>query len=179
MEFRPKFADQFFRESSVRGQIITLTILVERIMDRYLCNHFGATKRKKQELLDCVFGNERMTFESKKQVFQVLLESYDNVFVNKNKTIFKDLEKIAMERNLVAHTLANFDDDILDEVEEQISFIKFKNKEKVITYSAEKINEHKTLLIDTMRKLVELNTMVETSLRPGNHKSATEAKASS
>src|SRR5258708_5064220 len=100
-----KLSQLFDFATSVRGMIVSQTVVTERVIDIYISYHFCDTKTKRNRLMDLVLSNERMTFEGKKQVFKVLTEKYDNVFVHKYPSIFRDLDEIMVKRNIYAHYL--------------------------------------------------------------------------
>ncbi|WP_295649093.1 hypothetical protein [uncultured Mucilaginibacter sp.] len=160
-----KYNDENFilllaKESSIRGRIITMTIILERAIDKYLCVHFSNDLSKQHELMNYVFGTDLLSFDRKRQIFQFLTEKHDNVFNGQNKNIHKTIEKIMQERNVVAHSLLNHADEAVDAVQEGISFIKFKNKRSTVSYTNEQVEKHLRVIFNCIAKVTALNMFI-------------------
>jgi len=75
-----------------RGVILNEVVMLERIIDEILANYFCGTTPKKQELMELIICTNRMIFENKIQVLQVLLERHKPDFLKANPTIIKDIK---------------------------------------------------------------------------------------
>ncbi|MEI2749835.1 MAG: hypothetical protein V9E88_13920 [Ferruginibacter sp.] len=143
----------------VRGIIINEVVLIERLMDRFIANHFTADDKKQMELIELIFATKRISFESKRQIFKFLAEKYySSKFTDLEKLVarLKDIEDI---RNIVAHYMLDTTEKGYENLKNNIiGFVKFHNNTEIITYSNDKvkeifkmIREHQKILFDALQ----------------------------
>lgn len=122
------------RGYSYRGQIISDLIHLERLIDEALCRQFSSESDKRTELMEVIFGNERMSFDAKIQVFQFMFVKYQKEFLNKFPDMIKEIRAIQAERNIVAHYLLNTSDEGRERIQKDgnIGFVKFRNSTETL-----------------------------------------------
>lgn len=129
-----------------RGEILNEISWLEKLIDTYIASHF--TKGDEQLIVEMqllLFGDNRMTFENKKQVFQWIAENKDHdwyysyrsmqdrEFKTKDFEMNADLDYVIQNRNIFAHCLlddskkAQLDDD-------NLTFFRFKNDVKRFSF---------------------------------------------
>jgi hypothetical protein len=121
----------------IRGKIIEQAIYIERFIDYYIANYFCGDKRKSFELIDIIISTNKITFDSKLEVFKTITEKYNNQFLINNPQLINRIRKIIQVRNVFAHHQAYLGDEALEKYEYQdvYTFIKFKNDTVVLEYS--------------------------------------------
>lgn len=145
-------SDLFDYATFIRGMAINQSVIIEKIIERYIAVML-CEPEKVDELIDLILGNERITFEAKKQVFKVMVEKYDNVFA-KDGQVFKDLDEIIKKRNIMAHYLLDSSPEFINTFNfTDIRFIKFKDKRKPVIYKKQEIEDYFKLIDDTVDKL--------------------------
>lgn len=149
--------------TTTRGMIINQTIMLERAIDEYLCLHFCKTQEQRTELMDLVFGTERMTFDLKKQIFKIISSRYHPNFSKENPIIHSDIKIIVETRNIFAHYLLDTTENGIKEFDQQdkiIGFIKFKNERVLIKYNIHGIVKHLDTIDKSIEKIMALNHSV-------------------
>ncbi|MEJ5996100.1 hypothetical protein WG904_16850 [Pedobacter sp. Du54] len=164
MENEEKLQKLFALGVDTRGNIINQTIMLERLIDEYLSNHFCKTQKSVVEIMDLIFGNKLITFESKHQVFREILNRHNKDFQSANKTIHKDIDEIIRIRNIMAHYLLDTEWDVVEGFSiNEISFIKFDKKRKKEVFTIDKISSHLKMLDETINKIIILNSQTKSS----------------
>ena len=146
---------------SYRGQIINDLIHLERLMDEFLSRHFCNDSERKKEFFELIIANERMSFNSKIQVFEYVLKKHHNQIVIEYPDIFSDIKKLNEERNIVAHYLLDTSTDGIKMYEEfqKIGFVKFRNSTESLPRNNDDINKWKTLTKKYIRMLEDFLTI--------------------
>lgn len=158
-----KAGDLFEYATTIRGMALNQSVIIEKIIERYIAIIL-CEKDKVEEFIDLILGNERMTFEGKKQVFQVMTKKYDNVFVKEGQ-IFKDIDEVIVKRNIFAHYLLDSSPEFLHTFNfETISFIKFKDTRKKVVYTRKQIENYFMLIDNTIDTLTQFIDYVATCL---------------
>jgi hypothetical protein len=141
----------------MRGLIINDSIVIERLMDTCLGSYFTNDDEKALELLQLVFYTERMSFESKRQILQYLLQAHFPYLLTENPTFIKDMIHIIEVRNIVAHLLYEIPED-QEDLSSPIVFMRHKNELKFENISLERFT-------DTLQKMSRcidvLNTLAD------------------
>jgi hypothetical protein len=133
---------------TMRGLIINETIYLERLIDEFLGRHFCPDKIKRSELFELILGNERISFESKRQILKFVMDKHFKTVVDTNKNIFSDLKEIIDERNFLAHQLLDTSDEAFNKLKEnKIGFVKFRNSTETTWYDNDKINTIRKLIV--------------------------------
>jgi hypothetical protein len=144
--------------SKYRGDILNEVSLLEYAIDRYICDYFvGDSLQKNEDMKVAILGNNRMTLDGKKQVFEYLANKYDSSWTKnyksirsvkntnskkppKRHTLNSDLQFIISERNVIAHYIIDSSKDVLEQSEDVINFVRFKDEIKMFTYNKEKVD---------------------------------------
>lgn len=144
-----------------RGQIINDLIYLERLIDETISRHFCNDIEKRKEFFELIIANERMSFNSKIQVFEYLFRKYQKNFISNFPAVFSDIKKLNEERNIVAHYLLDTSDDGQEKMrkENKIGFVKFRNSSETLWRDQEDINKWHLLLVKYINALQDfLNT---------------------
>jgi hypothetical protein len=142
---------------TIRGLIINETIYLERLIDEFLGRHFCPDPAKRVELFELILGNERINFESKRQILQFVLEKHHKKLVDENKSIFSDLKKIIDERNFLAHQLLDSSEEAFDKLKEgKIGFVKFRNSTEKVWYDDPKLNKIRQSISDYIKLFTDI-----------------------
>jgi hypothetical protein len=153
--------------TTTRGMILNQTIMLERAIDEYLCLHFCQTKIKRTELMDLIFGTERMSFDIKRNIFKILSNRYHTDFIKDNPTINSDIKQIVETRNIFAHYLLDSTENGIKEFAKGtglIGFIKFNNKRVIKQYNVKGIANHLQMIDSYIEKLISLNLSIQKAL---------------
>jgi len=118
-----------------------LHYILERAIDHYLSWYFASNDPLKyEELILLIFANERISFESKRQIFTFLLKKHHDPFLIKNPNLIKDLIYIIEQRNILAHY--DYDsDELTKDGLTQINFVKYKNTLDFIPIDSKKLKD--------------------------------------
>lgn len=142
-----------------RGEIIGLTIVLERYMDAYIASYFCNTLEKRNDLMDFIICTDRISFRSKIDVLERILKKSDKE--KTHKSAINDLIDIMEKRNMFAHHHAYHDDASVDLFikDGTISLVKVKNtrQRKTFTYKeltelTDKIRNYTTMFVELNRK---------------------------
>lgn len=141
----------------LRGKIINHTIILERVIDEYLTNYFcGEDEEKRKVLMYSLFGTNRITLDSKRQLFEDIIKKDKPDFVKKHPYLKKDLIYIAEQRNILAHYMLNSSDDGINNHDSHIEFVNFKGERKIIRF------EEKTqidLISKIEKSIISINSL--------------------
>lgn len=128
--------------SSLRGTILDGCIIYERIIDDFICQYFGANEYKRNQLKEFIFSTEKITFDSKRQIFLGLVSVIFPDFKKEHPKFDKKLQELVSLRNLLAHS--ELVRDVNErENENDISYIKYRGGKRIV----ETFNWDKMLLI--------------------------------
>ena len=78
----------------IRGYFMNEIIVLERMVDRFLVNHFTKDEDRQLELLSLIMATKRINFESKRQVLKFIIEMHYPAFNKANPEICTDLKKL-------------------------------------------------------------------------------------
>jgi len=114
-----------------RGDVIEWISICESCMDLYISAYFTDDKYKRDQIINIILGTHRVTLESKRQMYDYIIESNFPDDWIKYKPIRKIFQKIIEERNVIAHysVEANTNND------GAIIFTKYKNVKSQKIYS--------------------------------------------
>ncbi len=121
-----------------RGKIIHEACYLEKMIDTYIAMYFceeNPLKISDMQLL--ILGDNRMNFESKRQIFDFISKNYDQNWYYQYKNISKDLQDIIEHRNVLAHCLLDTSEDSKNFQEGVIRFIRFKNNVDYKVYTVD------------------------------------------
>ncbi len=145
---------------SYRGQIISDLIHLERLIDESISRHFCTTTDKQKEFFELIIANERMTLNSKIQVFEFIFKKHHNDLIKSVSEIFSDLKKLNEERNIVAHYLLDTSEDgrkMFNDFK-KIGFVKFRNSTETLWRSNDDVNKWHELTRKYIRFMEEFLT---------------------
>lgn len=142
------YKDYTLRSFYNRGIIINETIFLERLIDDYIANHFCKTEDTKTEMKLLILCTDRITFGSKKEILQFLIETHNKETLKNHPKLFTDLTTILEQRNILAHYWLSTSQDSLDKIKinETVEYAKYKNKVSIISYDSKKIDTHLALI---------------------------------
>jgi hypothetical protein len=154
-------SNYILKSTELRGRIIEQAITLERYMDYYIASHFCKDNNLRREFMSLIVSTDRITFESKRQVLKVLIETYNKDFSAANPKIFSDLIKIMENRNQLAHYMINPSEESQKKFTNNgtITFKKFKNDLQDVEYSKQHVEELSNLIshyTDKLKKIIEL-----------------------
>ena len=87
----------------IRGEIINAITMLERTIDSYLA-HRASTTEKRKELVEHVFATKYVTFESKRLIFNKIINEHNKDFKETElQGIHAKLNYFNSERNIIAH----------------------------------------------------------------------------
>ena len=138
-----------------RGIVLNAMAPLERAIDFYLARHFCETFEKEVDLILLFFGNDRISFENKRQVFQHVIDRDKHPIFIDHPKIAKQIETIMKTRNVLAHYSLDTRDEAKNLPKGVIQFRKLKNVEEAIPFSkkeAEDMHQDIVRLTDILDK---------------------------
>jgi hypothetical protein len=137
-----------------RGAIIHFAISLELAISSYISMYFcGKDAKRMEEMISLVFADDKMTLNSKAQIFYYIASTYDEEWYSSYKscrkpsqkrnspiTINNDLVYVIEERNVMTHRV--FDNgEVYPDDENIVRFAKTKNIIEPIDYDDKKYIE--------------------------------------
>jgi len=132
--------------------------MLEKFIDVYITDYFtNSDEDKSYEMELLILGDNRISFENKRQIFHFLAEKYDNAWYTSYKSIRylsskknsipmnKDLIYIIEQRNVLAHRVLNMDEVALSD-DEGITFLTFKNELSGVRFTEQTFMELKEMI---------------------------------
>ena len=159
------------------GRVITITIQLERIIDKFLSEYFCYGDKQKDDFKSLILFNERITLDFKKELMTIILKKNYTQLLDKNPTILSDLSRLPEHRNRFAHlekvkgkemneviknkiqvwSAINGDKTIADVSEDTIVFKRYKNGAvKYLGYGKYELDEMKNQLRNIADFLIEV-----------------------
>lgn len=139
--FRKKWHERETTASIARGLVINAAVHLEMAINVYLSRYFAKNDTVREEIMASLFCTNRITFESKVQIFCFLINKYDNEFKIAKPKYAKDLKDIIERRNHFAHLTLDLTDEGFDKTD-NIGLGKFsKDIVQVHNYSFEGIDK--------------------------------------
>lgn len=128
--------------SKYRGNILNELSWLEKLLDTYLTNYFtGGDEKKSLDMQLLVWGDSRIAFDNKRQIFHAIAFdtdfewylSYKSIkthvpYTKKNNSIAmnKDLVFAIEQRNILAHCIIDTSDEARKD-NSRLRFMRFKN----------------------------------------------------
>lgn len=146
--------------SKFRGEIINETIWIEKCIDIYLATYFCNNEFKKLEMHLLIFGDNRMSFENKKQAFDYLakktdLEWYKSYISTRDDSrkkgripLASDLDYIILNRNILAHCMLDLSKSNRETNDDIFTLIRFKNDKQHHMFTPELLKQLHNILRD-------------------------------
>ncbi len=108
-----------YHASITRGVLINQVILLERLMDSYICEYFCHSYDKAGELMDTIMSTKRVTFDAKSQVFRTILDKVYRSRKKENTKLAADFKFIGEERNKLAHYFLDISKEAVDRFKDE------------------------------------------------------------
>lgn len=146
-----------------RSEILHEVTFLEKIIDTYLANHFcnGISKRV-EDMEFHVFGDNRISFDSKRQIFYEIAIKYDKAWYNsfkpmKKENLNNELSYIITERNKLAHLIIDTDSDIIDSdlPIDEVTLLRFLGNVKPSQFNHQLLGEI-IQMIDAIYKFIKI-----------------------
>ena len=181
MAHKKSYADLLNRASEYRGKVINETIYLEKTIDTYIATYFCDDKLRMSEMHFLFLGDNRMTFESKKQIFDYLCKKHDlewyKSYQSKRKIkigkdtiqMIIDLDYIIQERNVLAHCFLDTSLEAKTRIDGKLTFLRFKNDKKPFEYTGAKYLELMTTIYNVTNHIIDkLNKVSKSAYHPLN-----------
>jgi hypothetical protein len=139
-----------------RGRVIHEVANLERWVDIYLATYFCGNSEKRNQILEMVFANNRMSFDSKRKLFENVLTKQKIRMSDLSPEFSKDLNSVFTDRNTFAHNSVYVDEEANLRSDGSIGFIKYSTNTRIDWYNDERVDEIiKTILrcIETVKKV--------------------------
>lgn len=156
-----EYCDYYYKTESARGRIINHAVLLERLMDDFICGEFTNTYEERNEMTRVLL--KPLTYSAKARIISKIIKKHfpDSDIRNaKFPSLGGDLNYIANKRNRFAH------DDVHEKMPKEyfitfdICLINSENLKTVVCYKpedvieiVEKINKCTDLLAATRKEL--------------------------
>ena len=133
-------------------------MMLEKFIDLYITDYFtNSDEHKSFEMQLLIVGDNRISFESKRQIFHFLAEKYDKEWYTSYKSVKysvvkkdvvvmnKDLVYIIEQRNVLAHRILDTSPEALAD-DKGIYFLTFKNELAEIYFTEKTFIELKVMI---------------------------------
>ncbi|WDF79807.1 hypothetical protein PQ469_07280 [Mucilaginibacter sp. KACC 22773] len=155
-------SDIYQRAAFIRGHFINQVAFIEKMMEYFTAFHFCRDRERAMEMVDFLTGDRFVSFESKRNVFELVLEHHFKEVYNSNKEYRSFLTTIQNERNKLAHLTVLIDEQSIDDFVHKgsIYLIKFGEKTKGIEYSKSHVDDimyKVNVVAEWVKDLVENN----------------------
>jgi hypothetical protein len=193
-----KFKEEMLEVAAkYRGNVLNEVIYLERIIDRYITRHFvGDDPAKEFDLHVAVLGNNRMTLDAKKQVFEYIAAKYDPIFLTKYKSsrivnpdqknnkkeckhhnLQSDIAYIITQRNILAHFILDDREEARKRHIDEVTFVRFRDEEKPFDFDIHSYNQLMFVIMDVSMYFLQRIESWDT-MRPSNSGSGTTSEPS-
>lgn len=138
----------------VRGTVIGMAIALETVVNKFIAKHFCSSKLKQREMIEYLLGTERMSFDTKRQLMETIIQSHlPHLYESRYRQILRDIElRIIPKRNEFAHGLT----DLKTETAKHTGLIKYKKGKVNVIYSYEEIQALLKMIDDHTGAITEL-----------------------
>ncbi|MBE9583389.1 hypothetical protein IM792_02925 [Mucilaginibacter sp. JRF] len=137
-----------------RGEIIEKLSGIEEAINIYLVTHFSDDETKQDELMKFFFATDRISFDTKREILDYLLTTYRPEFLSKYKELKGDLISLIKDRNVIAHAKLDTSEEAILSQDQQLTYIRFKNKEIRIVYTENYVQMMRIKIIKCKLKLL-------------------------
>ncbi|HVV55646.1 MAG TPA: hypothetical protein VHC47_09995 [Mucilaginibacter sp.] len=144
MHPNPTVGNQILNKAALfRGIFLNQVTHIEKLIDIRIANHFCTTEDRALEIVDLVFGDRFITFESKRTIYEIIIKKHHPEDYKANKANFQKLTNIQTVRNRLAHLIVSVSEDAVKQFEKDgtLGFVKFKEKTEALYYSPKEQNE--------------------------------------
>lgn len=137
----------------IRGMVINETIYLEKALEYFIATNYCGDTKARDRMVEELLTND-VGFRAKVNAFLRIIKDKHKVWLSQNSEIPKNLEKIATDRNIMAH-------EVLDtslfgiqqyELNKNINFAKFDKIERN-TYGEGYLEEMKIVIGTTYNKI--------------------------
>jgi len=152
-----KYQDLTHRAYTLRGMIINEAIFLERMIDGYLADYFCKDDTTNKELKLLLLSTDRIVFESKRAIFQQLINTHNKEFAKKHPTIFSDIQYIIEQRNFVAHHILDTSTEGIELIDKNsFRLLKYKNSVENILFDPQRVEKVIQLIKGSITAMFEL-----------------------
>lgn len=139
-----------------RGAIIHETSLLERLVDVYLANYFCESEEKVVEIIDIVLGGNRISFDGKRKILDVILKKKNSDIYQKYPSFKADMNTVLYGRNNFAHCTLVTNDEALAKSKTHIGLARFGVNTRVDWYDQKRIDSIRKAISDCREVMAEL-----------------------
>lgn len=134
--------------NDLRGRLINGITEMEREIDDYIAKYFCHSKDKRVELMEVVIATKHLTFLAKAEIVKCLLVKSGDATTKEANKIFTNLsQKIAKQRNIIAHNTVEISGKIINDFKtdklKTVYFLKYANTKVLEPFTK---NDAKALL---------------------------------
>lgn len=122
--------------NELRGKILGLSVEFERSLDDFIAAHFCKDEIREMELKELLLFTERITLDSKRAIFCVIVQKHYPQFLEQNADCLDEIGEIIPHRNVLAHLEINLEKSVWegetgklakDDEKRELVFKKYKN----------------------------------------------------
>lgn len=131
-----------FKSAQFRGNILDSVSMLEMIMDVFIATFFCRNEQRIKDMQMFMIGDNRMSLESKRQVFYAIATRYYKNWYNSfspDKKLNKALIDIIEQRNIFAHCVLDIRSESVIKFKKTgvVSFLRFKDDVSPFYYTDE------------------------------------------
>ncbi|MBG9377929.1 hypothetical protein I5907_16935 [Panacibacter sp. DH6] len=154
-----------------RGVVIHQMSHLEKALDTYIAHYLTDNNEVKiSEMQLLIFGDNRMTMESKRQIFHYIAQHHDNWWYKNYKPVReveskkgsvlmnKDLTWVIEQRNVFAHCIPDTRYEAYLETD-SVGFLKFKDKEERIQFTQDEFNILELTILNLVNYFMHRNNI--------------------
>lgn len=141
-----------------RGQIIHQMANFERWVDIYLATYFCGNTEKRNQMVDMVLANNRMSFDSKRKLLENVLTKQDIRMSTLSPEFSKDMNNAFRERNTMAHNSVYLNEEAQSRDDGFIGFIKYSTNTRIDWYNDKRIED----ILETIKRCIKAVESVHT-----------------
>lgn len=146
------------RSMDYRGRIINATANFERWIDIYLATYFCSDWRKRNQMVEMVFANNRMSFDSKRKLFENILRKQNIKMSDLSPELNKDLNTMFTERNTFAHNSVFLQDEAKLRCDTEVGFVKYGVNTRIDWYDDKRIADILSVIERCISAIEKLHT---------------------
>ena len=147
--------------AELRGILINSVAEMEEEMDNYIAKHFCYNSKRRTELREIIISTKHLTFQAKADIYKSLLVRRKDLTIKEANQLYdKMVNKIAADRNIIAHAILDTSHTALNRFhadKRTVTFIKFSNGKHPTVYD----NERMLALLDLIHSVKSLPLLIK------------------